>query len=86
MVGTTPCKVYGKQSWLIIALSPATTADIVEEKQPPGTLMANKLATKRNRAAELQGGTEMCLIGNKQLVLGAGENKQQLGRPCKRQV
>jgi len=37
VVGTTPSKACGKQSWLMLALSPATTAGVVEEKQPPGT-------------------------------------------------
>lgn len=54
----------------MLALSPATTAGIVEDKQPPGTLTANKLATKRNKSGELQGGAEMRLIGNMQLSLG----------------
>lgn len=85
MVGTTS-KVYGKQSWLILAFSPATTAGTVEEEQPPGTPTVNKLAMKRNKSGELQGGADMRLISNKQLGLGTGELKQQLERPCRRHV
>lgn len=70
VVGTTPSKAYGKQSWLMLALSPATTAGIVEEKQPPGTLTANKLAMERNKSGELQGAAEVHLIGNEQLGRG----------------
>lgn len=80
VVGSTPSKVYGKKCWLILTLSPATTVGIEEEKQPPGALTANKLAMK------LRGRTEMYLIENKQLGLGAGEHKQQLRRPCRKQV
>lgn len=43
VVGTTPSKAYGKKSWLMLSLSPATTAGIVEEKQPAGTLTVNRL-------------------------------------------
>lgn len=70
MVGTTPSKAYGKQFWLILVLSPATSAGTAEEKQPLGALNANKLAVKCSKSGELQGGTEMLLIGNKQLGLG----------------
>lgn len=80
VVGSSPSKVYGKQHWLILMLSPATTAGIIEEKQPPGALTVNKLAMKR------QGRTAMCLIENQQLGLGTGEHKQQLGRLCRKQV
>ena len=70
MVGTTPSIAYGKQSWRMVALRPATTAGTVKKKQPPGTLTVNELAMKRNKSGELQGRAEMRLIGNKQLGLG----------------
>lgn len=54
MVGTSPSKVYGKQSWLILARSPAITAGIVEEKQPLGSLTVNKLASEENSKEELR--------------------------------
>lgn len=82
MVSITPSKAYGKQFWLILALSPATRAGTAEEKQPPGALTANKLAVKQSKSGELQGGAEMHLIGNKQGLRGPGSTSSSWADPA----